>query len=326
MRPRFAACTALLALIVLSAGGAPAHAQFPPDSFTNLRVLPRDIAPRELVTMMAGFTRALGVRCTHCHVGEESIPLAEYDFASDERPAKRTARAMLEMVEQINTGHLAALEDRADPPVRVDCVTCHRGARHPRMLQDVLLAAWAAGGVDSAMAEYRDLRRRYHGRFTFDFSEVPLADVAGEVGRVSGRMADAERLHALNVEMNPASAFAQRSHAAAALFNAFVRGAADGRTRLDELSAAYGADVISEAFLIQLGIDLVRRDHPPAGADVLLLATERHPDSARAWAALGEAYGVAGDRPAAIRALERALELDPSNTATRERLTRLRAG
>lgn len=310
-----------LAIIVLA---APVRAQFPPDSFTNLRVLPRDIPSGELVTMMAGFTRALGVRCTHCHVGTESIPLAEYDFASDEKPAKRKARAMIEMVGRINGEHLVALEQRADPPVRVECATCHRGTREPRMLQDVLLGAYDAGGVDSLVARYRDLRTRYHGRFTYDFSEVPLADVGGQIGRQPERMRDAERVHALNVEMNPASAFARRTHAAAALFNAFQEGAAPGRTRLARLEAEYGGDVFSEVFLAQLGSDLRQRGQRAAGLDVLRLNTERNAASPAAWIRLGDALDTDGDAAGAIAALERALAIDPSNETARERLLRLR--
>lgn len=42
---------------------------------------------------MRGFTRALGLRCSHCHVGEEGAPLATYDFAADEKPLKARAEA-----------------------------------------------------------------------------------------------------------------------------------------------------------------------------------------------------------------------------------------
>ena len=321
MRHRRLVPCVVLAILVAA---VPAHAQFPPDSFTNLRVLPRDIPAGELVTMMAGFTRALGVRCTHCHVGSESIPLAEYDFASDEKAAKRKARAMIEMIGRINGEHLVALEQRADPPVRVECATCHRGAREPRMLQDILLMAYEAGGVDSVIARYRDLRTRYHGRFTYDFSEVPLADVGGSIGRRPERMRDAERVHALNVEMNPASAFARRTHAAVALFNAFAEGAAPGRTRLAQLETEYGSELFSDVFLAQLGIDLRQRGQGAAGLDVLRLNTERHTGSATAWTRLGTALEADGDTSGAIAALERALVIDPTNEAARDGLLRLR--
>src|SRR5262245_50078991 len=97
----------LLPLAALTLVASSGSAQFPPDSFTNLKVLPRDINRDTLVAMMAGFTRALGVRCTYCHVGEENRPLSTYDFASDDKPTKRTARIMLQMVHHINEEHLA---------------------------------------------------------------------------------------------------------------------------------------------------------------------------------------------------------------------------
>jgi hypothetical protein len=214
-RSRNAGCLLAMLAGVSLARTAPLAAQFPPDSFINLRVLPADIPSGELVAMMAGFTRALGVRCSYCHVGEESRPLETYDFAADDKAAKRKARTMIEMLGRINGEHLGQLESRAEPALRVECVTCHRGAREPRMLQDILIAAYDAGGADSVIATYNDLRARRYGGFTFDFGEVPLADVAGVIGRRPGGLIDAERLHALNVEMNPTSAFAKRSHAAA---------------------------------------------------------------------------------------------------------------
>jgi len=62
-------------MIGLAALGAlltasPARAEIP-DEFTNLEVLPEDITRGELVSIMRGFAGALGVRCNHCHVGED---------------------------------------------------------------------------------------------------------------------------------------------------------------------------------------------------------------------------------------------------------------
>lgn len=103
-----------------------------PEKFTNLRVLPPDIQRAELVEIMKGFTRSLGVRCSTCHVGEEGKPLNTYDFASDEKPTKRNARLMLQMVNEINGKHLATvLPESGLKPVTVTCYTCHRGSRQP---------------------------------------------------------------------------------------------------------------------------------------------------------------------------------------------------
>ena len=64
-----------------------------PDQFTNLKVLPKDIAKGELVSLMREFSGALGVRCGHCHVGESATSLEGFDFAADDKEPKRVARA-----------------------------------------------------------------------------------------------------------------------------------------------------------------------------------------------------------------------------------------
>ena len=70
-----------------------------PTRYTNLRVLPKEIAPRELVDTMKGFTRALHVRCQQCHVYSGSNPddLATFDFARDDKELKRSTRALMQM-------------------------------------------------------------------------------------------------------------------------------------------------------------------------------------------------------------------------------------
>lgn len=191
---------------------ANAHAQWPPERLQNVKALPSTISVRALVDTMAGFTRALGVRCTYCHVGDDAGPLDKYDFASDSLPAKLKAREMIRMVTAINGDHLTKLAARREPPIVVTCATCHRGVTQPRPLQQVLLTAYASGGADSAESTYRSLRERYYGRAAYDFGEVPLADVAAAV-RARGSLPDAIRLHKLNVEFSPRSGFALRQAA-----------------------------------------------------------------------------------------------------------------
>ena len=60
----------------------------------------------EVTQVMRGFTRALGVRCQHCHVGEGN-DLSKFDFASDAKPQKEIARKMMLMATDINGKHLA---------------------------------------------------------------------------------------------------------------------------------------------------------------------------------------------------------------------------
>jgi len=185
--------------------GPPAVAgQFPPDSLQNLQVLPKDIAVAELIDVMRGFATGLGVRCQHCHSGEEGQPLAEFDFVSDDKPEKRKAREMIRMVAQINERYLAGLEERGSPAVDVACVTCHRGQARPVLIEDALKQAVAREGAAGGVAKYRELRRRYYGSHTYDFREFVLVTVAKDLWEQDKREA-AVALANLNLEFYPES-------------------------------------------------------------------------------------------------------------------------
>lgn len=154
------------------------EAQFPPDSLINLEVLSPDLTVREVINVMRGFSLGLGVRCRHCHVGEEGQPLSEFDFASDDKAAKRRARVMLEMMNDINETYLTRLPERTTPEVAVQCATCHRANSRPVMIEDVLVQTMDDEGVDAAKAKYRELREQYYGSFTYDFTELTLSLLA----------------------------------------------------------------------------------------------------------------------------------------------------
>lgn len=185
-------------------GPRDAAGQFPPDTLENLQVLPEDMEVRELIRVMRGFAVGLGVRCQHCHVGEEGQRLAEFDFVSDDKPEKRKARDMIRMVAQINERYLAELEDRDTPAVDVSCVTCHRGQARPVLIEDALEQAVAQGGAAAGIAKYRELRQRYYGSHTFDFREFALVRVAGDLWERDEREA-AVSLAELNLEFFPES-------------------------------------------------------------------------------------------------------------------------
>lgn len=320
---RFARSLLLMAALLAFAPGRSA-AQWPPESFTNLKVLPSDIETRTLVGMMADFTRALGVRCTFCHVGREGIPLSEYDFAADEKPTKLKARRMLEMVGQINNVYLAGLENRAEPAVGVQCMTCHRGVRQPRMLQDILIRAWDDGGVDSTVARYTRLRERYYGSAAYDFGEVALIDVANHAV-ASGDIAAAIRFHELNVELNPGSAFARGNLIVLSLRQAAATGGIDAvDATLEALRERFSASDFPEPLLNTVGYELLRAGSVDVAVAVFERNVELFPESSNTHDSLGEALAAAGDVAAAIRSYERALELDPDNANAAARLRELR--
>src|SRR6201993_3211481 len=120
-------------LLIALASTLRAQGKFPPDSFTNLKVLPKTIGKQELIATMRGFALGLGVRCTYCHVGREGAPLDSLKFASDDKRTKRVARVMIDMVKHINGEHLADVPERPEPHVMVKCETCHRGVARPRL-------------------------------------------------------------------------------------------------------------------------------------------------------------------------------------------------
>src|SRR2546425_6402513 len=178
MKPRFVLAVAVLAGVALC-GPLGAQRRFPPDSFTNLKVLPKNIDQRTLINTMRGFAMALGVRCTYCHVApRDDAPLDSVEFAKDDKRPKRVARVMLDMVHHINEEHLADVPERPTPKVEVRCVTCHRGVARPRLLDEDLTLTLADSGLDAAVRRYRDLRQRYYGSGSYDFREIVVTEVA----------------------------------------------------------------------------------------------------------------------------------------------------
>ena len=104
---------------------------------TNLQVLPKDWTRQQVVQVMQQFTMGLGVGCNYCHAEMEGaqpgangqIPL---DAASDAKQTKKTARVMMKMVNDINTTIGSQVGKPASDVVKVQCITCHRGAAIPK--------------------------------------------------------------------------------------------------------------------------------------------------------------------------------------------------
>jgi len=112
----------------LLAQGAPSgqHRELPKP--TNLQVLPKDIAPADLLKVMHDFTGDLGVHCNFCH--EQNAETHRMDFASDAKPEKAAARVMMRMKSDINAKYFAELPDHGQM-MQVSCGTCHRGHATP---------------------------------------------------------------------------------------------------------------------------------------------------------------------------------------------------
>ena len=182
---------------------APGH--WPPDSLINVKVIPKNTPVMNVVGIMRNFAGALGVRCQFCHVGQEGMPLAQFDFAKDEKRTKLTARQMMRMVEEINH-RLDTLpeHEKMTSHVEVTCNTCHRGVSRPMPLEQVIQETAQAAGADSAARVYRALRERYYGRAAYDFGEPTLNIAAFRLGR-AGKYDEAFAILKMNEEQFPAS-------------------------------------------------------------------------------------------------------------------------
>jgi hypothetical protein len=141
-----AAAAALFGVSVAVAQTAPPSPAFANPPHKNLKVLPQDISGQQLLGTMKFFARSLGVRCVFCHVGTEGQPPSTYDFASDAKREKQTARKMMAMVERINTQEFGVTDMTK---AKVTCFTCHRGAEHPLKVPPEAGAAPAAPHSDA---------------------------------------------------------------------------------------------------------------------------------------------------------------------------------
>lgn len=173
-----ACSTVVFALFLIVIASGP-NAQTP-EKFTNLQVLPKDISRDSLEATMHGFTDALGVHCSYCHVRpqpKEGQGRVEPDFASDAKPEKLTARVMLAMVHRINGTELTQIKTDHPDHVTVTCRTCHRGQSRPWQVEDVLTQSYHTGGFDSLTAKYEALRKDYYGTDTYNLGESMLPDL-----------------------------------------------------------------------------------------------------------------------------------------------------
>ncbi len=190
-----------------ASGQQGASSRRPPQSPQNLQVLPADMSRRAVIGVMRGFASALGVRCIHCHVGDDPNDLSTTDFVSDEREAKRVARVMMRMVQTVNDDLLAPglTEAGRAESLEVRCATCHHGNSRPVSLGDVLTEELASDGIDAMLARYDSLREQNYGGWSYDFSEGSLLRLAGRLaatGNIEAAMAAIDK----NLEFHPNSA------------------------------------------------------------------------------------------------------------------------
>ena len=60
---------------------------------SKLQIFPKDTPRPQVIQTMQAFAAALGVQCGYCHVGQPP----NQDFASDEKPTKKTITTTFQM-------------------------------------------------------------------------------------------------------------------------------------------------------------------------------------------------------------------------------------
>jgi hypothetical protein len=90
--------------------------------YKNIKLFKGQPAIRVLNIMARGFSPALGVSCSHCHVTGE--------YEKEDKPTKQIARDMFAMVNGINA-ELKKIPNIKSPNPVVNCSTCHRGQTRP---------------------------------------------------------------------------------------------------------------------------------------------------------------------------------------------------
>jgi len=96
-----------------------------PTVFKNIKFMTTTPSGRLLSVMQFGFSRSLGVDCTHCHVPGK--------WDSDEKPEKQIARDMSDMNTRINKELLRNIKNLKGPNPLINCTTCHRGQVKPAL-------------------------------------------------------------------------------------------------------------------------------------------------------------------------------------------------
>src|ERR1043166_8093336 len=101
----------------------------------NIKLL-GDLPASQLIPVMNYFAVSMGRRCNYCHVNNQG----QWDYASDAKAEKNTARDMIKLVLDTNKT-LSGL--KLDP---IACYTCHRGRNSPQSGITLPLPAPSPGG------------------------------------------------------------------------------------------------------------------------------------------------------------------------------------
>lgn len=309
----------LSTLLVIQSNATPSSASAArAGDHENLQVLPKDIGRGQLGNLMLDFLSGLGLPrragegCLHCHVGTAGSDRAQWDYASDAKPAKLKARQMLAMVQAINGTYLKELPGRSAAAQQVNCNTCHRGRLNPTPLPDVLRAQLAQGGIGALESTYAELHAEYFGANAYDFRVGTLIALGEELSD-QGRVEEALRVHRLNAKFS-ADPMAQGGEILVLMRDAYV---SDGTEAMLEayhsLKQEHPASAFVPGLLPQLAWKLFRSGAKPAGFQLFELNFKEHPDSFAGTEDLAYGSRDLGDGQRALELAEAWLRKHPDH-------------
>jgi len=122
----------------------------------NIQVL-NGLPQSQLIPVMNYMASSLGGNCTFCHVNKDG----KWDFVSDDKPEKGSAREMIKMVQSINKTSFKGNQE-------VSCFTCHRGSERPARVPALPVAtpATVAEGAAPAPRETRPTADQILAKYT----------------------------------------------------------------------------------------------------------------------------------------------------------------
>ena len=128
-KKQFTVLVGLIAAVVLGSATRPPKA--PKGQYENLKVLPKDISSKDLQGIMTDdFEDGLGVSCGFCHASAAGG--RGLDFASDAKPEKEIARAMMRMTIGLNKKYFKVKHPViGGSTLTITCATCHKGEPFP---------------------------------------------------------------------------------------------------------------------------------------------------------------------------------------------------
>jgi len=100
----------------------------------NIKVL-TGLPQWQLIPVMNYMAASMGRRCNYCHVNNNG----QWDYASDDKQEKNTAREMIKLVLDTNKNTFKG-------NVEVGCYTCHRGRSQPQSIPALPLPVPSPGG------------------------------------------------------------------------------------------------------------------------------------------------------------------------------------